>query len=38
MTVYTPNDANTRERFELLRNDSLPKGHTYACGHNFDPA
>ena len=37
MMVYTPNDQHTRERFEMLRQDSLPSGATYACGHNFDP-
>jgi transcriptional regulator with XRE-family HTH domain len=36
LMVYTPNDAATREQFELLRHDSLPKGHTYPCGHSFD--
>ena len=36
MTVYTPNDEGTRERFELLRSDSLPTGLTYPCGHSFD--
>jgi hypothetical protein len=36
MMVYTPNDEVTRERFELLRADSLPSGKTYPCGHTFD--
>jgi hypothetical protein len=36
MMVYTPNDEATRERFELLREDTLPTGKTYACGHSFD--
>jgi transcriptional regulator with XRE-family HTH domain len=37
MMVYTPNDQHTRERFEILRQDTLPSGATYACGHSFDP-
>ena len=36
MTVYTPNDDDTRERFDLLRQDSLPHGNTYPCGHSFE--
>ncbi|WP_425558861.1 helix-turn-helix transcriptional regulator [Catenulispora subtropica] len=36
MMVYTPNDEHTRERFEVLRQDSLPGGATYECGHSFD--
>ena len=36
MMVYTPNDADTREKFEVLRQDNLPGGNTYACGHSFD--
>ena len=36
MMVYTPNDDDTRERFEILRQDSLPTGHTYPCGHSFE--
>ncbi len=36
LTVYTPGDAETAERFQLLRGDSLPSG-TYACGHRFEP-
>ncbi|MBW8805013.1 MAG: helix-turn-helix domain-containing protein [Catenulisporales bacterium] len=36
MMVYTPNDDATREKFEVLRQDSLPKGATFACGHSFE--
>jgi transcriptional regulator with XRE-family HTH domain len=36
MTVYTANDEHTRERFEMLRGDSLPSGYTYPCGHTFE--
>jgi transcriptional regulator with XRE-family HTH domain len=36
MMVYTPNDEDTRERFEMLRQDSVPSGAAYACGHSFD--
>jgi transcriptional regulator with XRE-family HTH domain len=35
MMVYTPNDDATRERFEMLRQDSLPSDFTYPCGHSF---
>ncbi|WP_194896648.1 helix-turn-helix transcriptional regulator [Catenulispora pinisilvae] len=37
MMVYTPNDQSTREKFEMLRQDTLPKGLSYPCGHSFEP-
>ncbi|NUP52769.1 MAG: helix-turn-helix domain-containing protein [Catenulispora sp.] len=36
MMVYTAKDEHTRDRFEMLRGDSLPGGATYACGHSFE--
>jgi len=35
MMIYTPNDQDTRDRFEMLREDALPGGATYSCGHSF---
>jgi transcriptional regulator with XRE-family HTH domain len=34
MLVYSPGDEATREKFELLRGDALPRGN-YPCGHQF---
>jgi hypothetical protein len=34
MMVYSPGDEASREKFEQLRGDSLPRG-TYPCGHSF---
>ena len=34
MMVYSPGDEASREKFEMLRGDALPKG-TYPCGHSF---
>jgi transcriptional regulator with XRE-family HTH domain len=34
MTVYTPNDEETRAKFELVRLGAVPKG-AYPCGHTF---